>query len=97
MKIDYEIKNEKIIFNKEGVYFSVPVEQIDEFLRIVNVARTQYLRNETREETEAFYGLAVSSRPVINYLEEAAKKLTDKQKRDLALVSGRAALENYNE
>lgn len=55
MKIDYEIKNGKIIFNKEGVYFSVPVEQIDEFLRIVNVARTQYIRNETREETEAYF------------------------------------------
>lgn len=51
MKIDYEIKNGKIIFNKEGVYFSVPVEQIEEFFRIVSVARTQYIE-QTREEAE---------------------------------------------
>ena len=54
VEIDYEIKNKKVIFNKKGVYFSVPVEDIENFVMLANLARLQLIRKETREETEEY-------------------------------------------
>ena len=54
VEIDYEIKNKKVIFNKKGVYFSVPVEDIESFVMLANLARLQLIRKETREETEEY-------------------------------------------
>ena len=99
MKIDYEIKNGKIIFNKEGVYFSVPVEHIDKFISLANMARTQYLRNETREETEAYYLMADDRfYKAMNYVEEVEKELeARRQKENDDQLEWLEALENYNE
>ncbi len=42
--MDYSIKKDKVVFERDGVYFATPTDQIDEFKYLVAVARIQVRR-----------------------------------------------------